>query len=40
VEEFKRLIDGWQREHPKGKTEVVPLSEEDRIALKSLGYLE
>lgn len=40
VTEFKKLIEGWQKEHPKGQTQVVPMSEDDRRALQSLGYFE
>lgn len=40
VLEFKQLIQAWQKEHPKGQTQVSPLADEDRSALKSLGYFE
>ncbi len=40
IEELKKVIQAWQKEHPRGKTQVVPLSDVDRDALRSLGYLE
>ena len=40
VLEFKKLVQAWQKEHAKGQTQVVPLSDEDKKALQSLGYFE
>lgn len=40
VAEFTKRVELWNKEHPKGKTEPALLSEDDRRALESLGYLE
>lgn len=40
IENLKTLIEAWQKEHPRGQTEVVPLSSDDRDALESLGYID
>ena len=40
LKELSNLLDTWSEQCPRGRAKEVPLSEEDREALKSLGYLE
>jgi len=40
IEKFKALVETWQKAHPRGETEAVPLSRDDRDALQSLGYFD